>query len=166
MSIKNQKGANLIEIVVMMGVLMTVLSAVVVVTINGLKNSQFAKNQLLATKLAQEGIDKVKLAKNKNCQISFNSTQYYWYGAPNIWDNADILVSTSYSVDLTASPVCMQPNISDPVGPNFDSKFVRKIYLENDGVLANKRKKLTSEVSWNDLSGQHSSKLVTILSNN
>lgn len=160
MYLKNQKGQNLIEIVVMLGVLMVVLSSVVIVTVNGLKNSQFAKNQLLATKLAQEGIDNIKLAKSKNCQITFNSTNYNWYDSNTIWA-VSIMAETAYSVNLNNNPCMVTGN--DSISGGF-TQFTRSISLIDYGSTSTKR--VTSEVKWNDFSGTHSSKIVTLISNN
>lgn len=170
LNLKNQKGVNLIEIVVMMGVLMTVLSAVVVVTLNGLKNSQFAKNQLLATKLAQEGLDKVKLAKNKNCPVNVttpSSVSYIWYGTGTLIWTATMNNSTprTYKVDNLDQPsgcTLTQSDSDTSLSTPFSSTFKRVITIEDGNPPT--LKKVTSEVSWVDLSGTHSSRLVTILS--
>ena len=62
-SIFSHKGQSLLELVVSVGLLVVVVTALAVTMINGLRNSQFSQNQSQATKLAQEGLDGVKNVK-------------------------------------------------------------------------------------------------------
>ncbi len=55
-----QKGQALIEALVALGIIMVVLSAISTVVVNSLFNSQFIKEQNLASKYSQEGIEIVR----------------------------------------------------------------------------------------------------------
>lgn len=160
-------GQSMLEIMVLLTILVVVTSTVAMVSINSIKNSQFSKNQIQATQLAQEGIDKVKTGRSKNCQVSIDQNLYYWYdNASLIWDTT-IASEINYKVDLDSSPCKFDELISsqsDTISQSLNSKFKRKITLIDDGVAD--RKKVKSEVSWVDSSGTHSSVNVTILTKN
>lgn len=57
---RKQKGQSLIEILLALSTLVLIISAITIVTISSLNNSQFIKNQNLANKYAQEGIEIIK----------------------------------------------------------------------------------------------------------
>lgn len=160
-----QKGQSILEIIITLSVLSLVLGGLVIVVVNGLKNSQFSKNQSIATKLAEEGLDTVRSMKSKEqCSVMFGATAYYWINKPSaqlIWSQAQFsapLAPTTYNLDPTSCNL----NISTPELIPNNSNFKRQITLEKDG--SSNRLKVTSIVSWNDISGPHQSKLFTILS--
>jgi hypothetical protein len=64
-----EAGQTLLEIVVMIGVILVIVSGLTITVVNGLKNSQLSQNQAQATKLAQEGIEKVKTIKANNWNV-------------------------------------------------------------------------------------------------
>jgi Tfp pilus assembly protein PilV len=165
---KNQKGQTILEIVISLSVLALVLGGLVVVIINSLKNSQFSKNQAQATKLAQEGLETIRSMKsNENCYVVYGGTNYYWTTSPStgkssIWSGTagTVLSPTSkYSLNLASC------SLTAPTSPPqlISNTFTRTINLDQDSGLTT-RIKVTSAVSWNDISGSHQSKLVTILS--
>lgn len=162
--LKNEAGQSMLEIIVLLTILVVVTSTVAFVSINSIKNSQFSKNQLQATQLAQEGIEKVKTGRSKNCQISVGGTLYYWYDNASLVWNTPISSETSYKVDLGSNPCRFDEVSTDPVPPSLSKQFTRRIKLIDDGVTD--RKKVKSEVSWTDPSGKHSSVIVTILTQN
>lgn len=67
---KNQKGQTLIEAVVALMTILIIITAIAIVIVNGLYNSQFVKNQNEANKLAQEGIEIVRNIQ-KNDLLAF-----------------------------------------------------------------------------------------------
>src|SRR3989338_7550054 len=75
------KGQTLLELVVVMGVSVLVIGALVFATISSLRNAQFSKNQTLATKLAQERIERVRTARDRNHIITISGVT-----AINSWD--------------------------------------------------------------------------------
>lgn len=159
------RGQSLLEMVLIIGVLLIVISAVVVVTLNGLKNSQFSNNQIKATKLAQEGINKVRDIKNKNCPVEITGEPLYYWSVPppsqSIWARV-IPDSSPISFKIQANSPCLLQSIQDDsLSPTFKDQFRRVIQIS--GIKTN-QKKIISIVSWSDFTGDHQSKLVTILS--
>lgn len=66
----SEKGQTLLELVVVVAVSVIIVGALVFATIASLRNAQFSKNQALATKLAQEGIERVRIGRDRNICIN------------------------------------------------------------------------------------------------
>lgn len=60
MQLNSQKGQSLIEAMVALMTILLVITAIAIVTVSGLYNSQFVKNQNETNKLAQQGMEFVK----------------------------------------------------------------------------------------------------------
>lgn len=160
MYIKNNRGSTLLEVLVSLALVLFVVTALTITTINGLKNSQLSQNQLQATKLAQEGVELVKQARERNCPVSIigESTSYFWYGpGQSIWSRA--FVPTDFKMNSSGSSCSIDQVTKDEV---LENKFNRKITIEDSGAL--NRKKVTVRVSWTDFSGAHTTEVVTVLS--
>lgn len=162
-SFNNSLGQSLLEITIMLGVAIVIITGLTVVTINGLKNSQFAQNQVQATKLAQEGLESVKLVKNRNCKVNLSgaSTDYYWSNVPDtqlIW-GASIESAKTFVADT--SNCSLAQNNDARVEQLLNGRFQRSITLiksaDNQSIT------VTVVTSWTDISGTHQSKLATIL---
>lgn len=54
---KNQKGQTIIEAVIALTTIMLILTAIAVVVVSGLYNSQFIRDQNLANKYSQQGME-------------------------------------------------------------------------------------------------------------
>lgn len=164
------KGQSLIEIVIMAGVLIIAVSGIVVVTLNGLKNSQYSSSQVKATKLAQEGLSKVRNIKITDCPVEYSGNTYTWYvdlKPPNlsIWTDFPASTDVTYKFVNTPTPACMQVSPSDTsLDSSFNKQFKRVITMNKN--IDETEITVTSEVEWNDSSGVHTSKQVTIISNN
>lgn len=158
--LKSQKGQSLLEIVVMIGVLVVIVTGLVIVTINGLKNSQFSKNQLQATKLAQAGLEQVRTIKNRNCPVVVGNDSYWWFNAP-------LLVWGESSVDNTNFQIILDDSrceLKQSLNPDFfNNQFSRFVEMRNDPAGG---KLITVRVIWSDFSGSHEAKHVTILASN
>lgn len=166
-----EKGQSLLEIALAIGLVVMVASALVVTTLNGLKNSQFSQNQARATKLAQEGIEQVKTAKLRNCTVIYSSNNYKWVNdgvSHTVWANLTSQLGTSqvnekiFRIDLTSTPCQVRHDVNSS-GERFDI-FTRKITFRQDDLRGSDLR-VKSEVSWTDISGTHKSELVTILAN-
>jgi Tfp pilus assembly protein PilV len=161
----NQKGQSLLELVVLIGVIVIVVTGMVATLVYGLKNSSFSQNQLQATKLAQEGLELMRTARQRNCVVNVGAFPYYWspqLGQTTIWNQSAIFTgSTFFRVNLQATPCNVTSNASaesfSTVGP-----FNRTITLTD---LTQSQLRVTSIVTWTDPSGSHSSNLSTILAN-
>lgn len=159
------KGQALLEIAITIGVAAVVIAAIAIITIVGLRNSQFAQNQAQATKLAQEGIERIRSMRGRNQAVCIDATSYYWSNkTPLVWGTSfgDRANCTFCKFKLTGDSACplQQATTAEEIG----GKFKRQIYIQDIASEPN-RKKITSEVSWTDFSGSHKSELVTILAN-
>ena len=65
---KKQQGQTIIEAVVALATLMIIITAIAVVMMNGLYNSQFIKSQNEANKYAQEAIEVVRNTQKNDLQ--------------------------------------------------------------------------------------------------
>jgi hypothetical protein len=168
--LKDKKGQSLLEVTISLGLLVVVLFALAVVTINALRNSQLAKNQSQATKLAQESVDLVRTIRNKNCPLTMDGISYYWYttGAspspPLVWDSVLTNINTKkFRATLNADGSCGEITDINGEEKDINGTFTRVITITQ---VSPKLISLTANVSWEDISGDHNSQLVTILSNN
>lgn len=167
-----EKGQTLVEVLVALTVGIVVIGALAIATIVSLRNSQFSQNQLLATKLAQEGLDLVRTLRDRDGKLSGT------IGPTNLNRFSD-LWSINLAKVTTPTPEC------DPVFKGyfyFDSVslpslrsaacttledilpmklFGRQVLIEDDDSVTTK--KITVKVSWTDNSGKHESNLQTIL---
>lgn len=69
-----EKGQTLVEVVVALGVAILVITALVAATTTAVRNAQFAKNQSLATKYAQEGMEKARTLRDQNPTSFWNKS--------------------------------------------------------------------------------------------
>jgi len=63
---KKDSGQSLIEVIAALAVMVLVILALIIVTTISIRNATFAKNQTLATKFAQEGIEEVRAYRDQN----------------------------------------------------------------------------------------------------
>lgn len=176
------KGQSLLELVVGISLIAAVLTALVVTTTYSLRNTQFSKNQSLATKFAQENLEKVRTIKIANYGVCLNGQDPLVNCST--WEE-DIWVKNDFgnlpTCDDLPSPTCtfefrnagctVGGETKDPcliykttpsVFPGSPTVFTYQIYIENE--VPNQQKRITSKVFWTDSTGQHSSDLVTVFS--
>lgn len=155
--LKKQAGESLLEVTISLGLALLVVTALTVTTVNGLKNSQLSQNQLKATKYAQEGIERMRQIRERNCPVTFNSNQYVWYGpGDSIW-----LVDPAGKYRFTITQTECRLDASTTPEELDNNKFKRSVSITGTAT-----KKVTVSVTWNDFSGSHESKLETSLTNN
>ena len=173
----NEKGQTLLELIVVMSVCVLVVGALVFATIASLRNAQFAKNQAQATKLAQEGLERVRVGRDRNSSITIPGTNVVsWNGdelntGTSVWesritDNCGSSSLPTYCyLNVSSGGVLSYAGVSrdvpanaEPIVPNFK----RAIIIDDDSPNS---KKLTAVVVWTDFSGTHESRLTTILRN-
>lgn len=68
---KSNQGQSLIEMVVAVAVVILVVLTLVVATTISIRNAAFSRNQSLATKYAQEGIEKVRAYRDQSIWETF-----------------------------------------------------------------------------------------------
>lgn len=188
--LSNQKGQSLMELVVVIAVMVIVIGALTFATIASLRNAQFSKNQSQATKLAQEGIEWVRTGRDRNSAINIQGitvTSWNGDGSSNtsIWEHQitgnNVANNCDYEVPTNSPPIswkCYFKILSDgslsnigfasqtfPSSPPAESippNFTRVITLSDDSSYA-VQKTVTAIVKWSDFSGDHESRLTTIL---
>ncbi len=185
----NQKGQSLMELVVVIAVMVIVIGALTFATIASLRNAQFSQNQAQATKLAQQGIERVRTGRDRNQAINTqgglgNVTSWNGDAGGNgsIWqyqidgncgntkltppvfcffniNNSGVL---TYNTSYGKNPD--NPN-QETLPPNSESvpPFKRAIIIYDDVASRNTQKTVTAVVTWSDFSGSHESRLTTIL---
>ena len=168
-----EKGQTLIEVIVIITIGILVIVALVFATIAGLRNAQFAKNQVQATKLAQEGLEKVRSTRDRGDPITGGFT-IDGFGVDS-WNDDDLWrqISNTCSPPINCyfkfSGISFQfitaasgipSSAEDPLGVG---KFQRVVILSDDSLTYSTQKKVTTIVRWTDFSGPHESRLTTIL---
>lgn len=169
-----QNGQTLIELVVGLGLIAVVITALAITTTYSLRNTQFSKNQTLATKLAQENMEKVRTIKIANYGVCLQgqptSACSSW---EEIWAHPFTLTGEEYTIiggctiNGQFKDYCLQyKNLSAPW--DLLNGFTGLVIIagENNGSGGENlnQKRVTSRVFWTDTTGQHSSDLVTVFS--
>lgn len=173
-----ENGQTLLELIVVVAVSVIVVSALVFAIIASLRNASFSKNQAQATKLAQEGIERVRIGRDRNQDInnipgsSVNSWNGNQSGTGSIW-NYQISTGCGSGVAGTAcyfsilSSGVLSYFASSPTFPTSGAEmlgqFKRAIIINDAQDTFNIQKTVTSIVTWTDFSGAHESRLTTIL---
>ena len=124
----NQKGQSLIEALIALGAAAFIVSAVAMAVITAVNNSDFSKNQNLATQYAQQGMDILRHKSESDWQ-SFSA-----YGG-NYCLSQD-------STALTPQSVECPKNIS-----NF---FVRQITISQNSSGCSGNARVSVSVAWTD----------------
>src|SRR3989344_4339735 len=179
----SNKGQSLAELIIVMAVAVVVVGALVFATIATTRNAQFAKNQAQATKLAQEGIEKVRIGRDRNALFGSipSSTAQSWAGTgaagTDIWSTqiyngcgnspnscylkfasaCSVAPTTCYNLNWVASQTTF-PNGAEDLAP-----FKRVIILSDVASTYTVEKQVTVLVQWTDFAGSHESRLTTVL---
>lgn len=176
------RGQTLIEVIVVITVGLLVVAALTFATLFAIRSSQVAQNQSQATKLAQEGIEKIKSDRDRGGKISSTlggyPNQYYpvtswkddgfwnWslfscsssrpnYGRTYFkFGNGDEIIYFGCGVDPFSS------NRAELVNNN---KFQRAIKIMDKSSTYQVEKEVEVTVKWSDFSGAHETKQNTIL---
>lgn len=177
---QNSSGQAFLELVISLTLLTIIVLAITLATANGLKSSQFAKNQVQATKLAQEGIEKVRAIRDRNytvCGDSANPTSLNKFNS--LWTTPCAGSSCKYVLRPPvngSSQTCGGTVVVDPYWIQYtptpeafvvnNYTFQRSVEITDSGSPSSMSvKEVRVKVSWRDSSGDHSSDLVTILTN-
>lgn len=137
---KNQQGQALFEVVMAVGVILILIIALISVATLSLFNAQFSRNQSLATKYAQEALEKIRAYRDNNS-----------------WED---FVANCETVELGIEEELSEKNFS----------LERDCYLneENpdlDCMIDTDECQVKIEVFWTDSKGTHKSELKTKLNN-
>lgn len=186
---KRESGQSLMELVVVVAVIVVVVGALTFATIASLRNAQFSKNQAQATKLAQEGLERVRLSRDRNQPITHSGALgnvVSWngntQGQGKFWDyqingncgnvalappvycffNIDSSGKLSYLAAWGQNPASADQSAL-PSNAESIPPFKRAVIVSDDSTTFQVQKKITVVVTWTDFSGYHESRLTTIL---
>ncbi len=180
----SSRGQTLLELVIVMAVIVIIVAALVFATIFSIRNAQFSKNQAQATKLAQEGLERVRAGRDRNTCIntlppptvkSWNgeSTDVACSGPESIWAyqvTGTCATLPSYCFfNMTNQGVLNYISTFTPgakfVPDNAETVgiFKRAVIITDDAATFGSRKTVIVIVTWSDFIGNHQSRLTTIL---
>lgn len=137
-SIPEEKGQSLIEVLATLAVAVIVILAWVQVIITSIRNTAFAKNQALATRHAQETIERVRAYRDE-------------------LDDWTLFVTNCQPSDLPSLPSLFERSI-DCYPPDNPAEGT-------GGCAGNDSCEVKVTVSWTDSQGTHGSELKTRLTN-
>lgn len=170
-------GQSLLELVVGVSMIAAVITALAITTTYSLRNTQFSKNQSLATKFAQENMEKVRTIKSANYGICVQNvtpckTWEEIWTEPLLFGTVSsctalgckyVIINNCTVTGSIVKPFCLSYS---PTLANLDASnlFTGQILIEDETGAARTQKRVTSRVFWTDTTGQHSSDLVTVFS--
>ncbi|MEK7617290.1 MAG: hypothetical protein AAB414_04490 [Patescibacteria group bacterium] len=178
---RREGGQTLLELILVITVIIFVVGALVFATISSLRNASFAQNQAQATKLAQEGIERVRTGRDRNqcinnltaggkTPMSWNgdnpnctSTDSFWSTAinGNCGDNTTTFCYFKVDDQGVLTNIGTGDGQTVPSGGDVSNPpFKRAVIISDDSTTS---KTITVIVTWIDFSGNHSSKLTTVL---
>lgn len=171
-------GQSLIEVIVAVTVGILVVTALTFATIFSLRNANFAKNSEQATKLAQEGIERVRSERDRGNSISGfsigNDLIDSWRQDSKLWSDQingncgdTTLIPPTYCYfrfnGLNFQYLGTGSNIPSNAEDLGNGKFKRVVILSDDSSSYTTQKTATVIVRWTDAAGSHDSQLTTIL---
>lgn len=128
----NQKGQSLIEALIALGAAAIIVSAIAIVVITSVNNSDFSKYQNLATQYSQQGMEILKQKSESDWQ-SFSS-----FGA-----------SGSVTYCLNQDSTTLNPSGSGCT-VNINNFFIRKVVIAQNDASCSGNARVTVSVSWKD----------------
>jgi Tfp pilus assembly protein PilV len=125
----DQKGQSLVEALVALAAAVVIVSAIAVAVITSVNNSDFSKNQNLATQYAQEGIE-----------ILRNLSQSDW-AIFSTYSGTYCLNQNSATLTTPSGATCTQ---------NINSFFVRQAVINQGSSSCSSNTKVSVSVAWAD----------------
>ncbi|MCL5433256.1 MAG: prepilin-type N-terminal cleavage/methylation domain-containing protein [Patescibacteria group bacterium] len=134
-----QKGQTIIEVLIALSVAVVVIAAISISVISALYNSQFSKNQNLATQYAQEGMEILRQIRNSDW------TEFSSYSGSYCLDKGSDVLEVK---DLGVTNGCSSGGSDNT---NIDNFFARQIDVSRqDADCSGNQTKVTATVSWSD----------------
>lgn len=158
-NLKNQSAQSLLELIIVLAIAIIVIGALAIVTITSLRNANLSKNQLQATKYAQEGMERVRSIRNRNGDIVYDGNPQKFSFLWDIKLRNDCGDPCSFFLNSTNNSLTQSDILFEPLAGGFE----RRVYLTDEGGSWREKKTVTVLVNWVDFSGKHESKLITIL---
>jgi Tfp pilus assembly protein PilV len=163
---EKSSGQSLIEVLIVLTVAAVVLGAVMIAIITGLKNAQFAQNQVKATKYAQEALDKIKAIRDRDGEVEFNYTNGQTTKFSHLWGvNMSINCPSAGLCYFDLNDTSLVLTYKDSIGysQNLESGLSRQIIFTDQADTYTTEKTVTAKVKWVDSSGEHESFLQRVL---
>lgn len=177
--LKTERGQSLIELIVVTAVAVIVMGALTFATIASLRNAAFSKSQSQATKLAQDGLERMRGLRDRDLDIETlnipdNSGETGKIVFSSVWEH---FLSRDFCNKSSENSPCLfkfangvLTQINDPKdAEGTDLKRYIEIFDTSscDGISEcfKFQKEVRVVVYWVDSSGTHESRLTTILRN-
>lgn len=156
----SQNGQSLIEMVIVIAVGVLVASALVFATIASLRNSQFAKNQSIATKLAQDGIETIRGIRDRDgeCRYSYDVGGQVQF-TEKFSELYNLELDPQYKFQLSGVTLIPLGVTAQPI----NQIFYRQVQITDSPTTFRQEKVVIVRVKWSDFSGEHQSQISTIL---
>lgn len=137
---KYKKGQSLFEIVLALGLITLILTAVVALASLSIKNSSFSQSQTIATRYSDSAMESLREEKEKDWNSFYNNalSSSKWCFNDLSWANAD--------------PGSCSNTISD-------SNFVREVTFT---IIGQKEIQVMVDVKWQDPSGYHEVNITSV----
>lgn len=146
--IKDKKGQTLLEATIALAALLIILSATSTAIVTSISNAVFVRNQNLASKYAQEGMEFLRSVKVNNYQVfSALSSGLYCLGDATALDD----VATDLIRDGTGD--CTSPYIDSDIRVGAGNEYQRMVQIDQAdtlycGIGGAGNAKVTVTVSW------------------
>ena len=124
---KKNQGQSLVEMVIAIGVVLIVIVALVAVTTISVRNASFSRNQVLATRYAQEAIEKIR---EYRASVDWNTFTLNCQNPPNLSS-----ISSFFSRTITCED-------------NGDSRKITVTILWTDAKGTHKSELITRLTKW------------------
>ncbi len=126
---KNERGSTLIEAVVALGAVFMIVAALSIVIVNSINNSRYVKDQNLANKYAQQGMEFARKLASDDVNLFADYSGVYAYDEDSLsltpGESAIVNVGNSHirNIDFrNDEEPCI--NTNDPSSPGLDLKKV------------------------------------------
>ncbi len=167
----DNRGQSLLEIVVALGVIAVIVVGLTLTTVIGLRNSHFSKTQAQATKLAREALEKVKIIKERDLAVCGPSSNKQWseLWAKNLITECPPSGECKFIFKDLGAMSCSGPSsvfwLEQSASPESltGTDFKRQVIVADESVYGATQKRVTALITWNDITGAHESRIVTIL---
>lgn len=156
----------------MVGAAILLIGALTILTLGSMKNSQSSKNQVQATKLAQEALEQVRIIRDRDhtvCTLNNNPSSCvrfsnYWSYSCTAYNNCTYVVESNPArCSATADPTITSCLNQVPSAETVTGGFFKRLVTIYDIPSDPDQKRIKAVVSWQDTTGTHQSELVTIL---
>jgi len=151
----NCNGQSLIEVVISIALAAILAISLISTTLITQKTSQSAKNNTEATKLAQEGVETIRVLRDRQgYDVLLNGDCYTLeYSVPGNIDSLQFYTAR-----------CVTEPKGELIQPNNESSFYRTYKIE-DAPSSTDVKLVTVTIKWDESGGQKEVKHETIFSN-